>query len=144
MRKKLGEAGLTSDDTRSNISFQENAVSYKAKNKSNKRVLCYNVDGGMFKQDVKKCDKAIGLPNDNSVYLIELKGCDFKKACEQISETLINLGDKIANLVVHGRVVCSRIPKPDIRSTQVVRLERALAKTGGTLVKAAVIMEEVI
>lgn len=142
MKNKLGVEGLLSDDKRKIVQFDENGIIYRGINNEKKRILRYCVDGEMIKDDKKKCDRAFGLPDHNIVYLIELKGCDLKKASEQIYETIIALESKISGYVIQGRAICSRIPKPDIKSTQVVRLEREIAKRKGSFIKSSRFFEE--
>ena len=128
MKKRLGDAGFLSDDQRSIAKFEEKGMVYKGKNPKKKRVLRYQVDGKMISKGTKKCDFAMGLPDQEIIYLIELKGCDLKKAATQIYETMRQLKRPLGEAKIHGRAVCSRIQKPDLRSTHVVRLERELAK----------------
>jgi hypothetical protein len=144
MRESIGDKGFLSDDNRKEIIFSENGIIYKGINKNKKRVLRYQVDGGIFNDDQKKCDKAFGLPEIRDFYLVELKGKNLRHASDQIYETIKALGEKIKSFRVHGRVVCSRIPRPDLRSSQIVKLERELAKRGGRLIKQSRILEEVI
>jgi len=140
----MGTTGLLSEDRRSIAQFNENGMIYKGINNTKKKVLRYQVDGAMISNGVKKCDNALGLPEQNIMYLIELKGSDLKKAAEQILETIVELSDKLDGMIVHGRVVCSRIPKPDIRSSQIIRLERELAQRKGNFFKQSKIIEEII
>ncbi|WKC40636.1 hypothetical protein [Shewanella algae] len=138
----LGRIGLTVNDSRSIVVLSENGMQYKANNVKRKNVICYDVDGVMIASENKKCDKALGVPDDRALFLVELKGCDLKKASEQIFSTIQALDEKIGEFKVFGRIVCSRVPKPDIRSTQVVRLERELAKRNGNLKKNSRVLEE--
>lgn len=140
----LGCVGLTVNDNRPIVVLSENGMQYKANNLQGKNVICYDVDGVMIVSDSKKCDKALGIPDDGMLFLIELKGCDLKKASEQIFATIQVLDGKINDYKVFGRIVCSRIPKPEIRSTQVVRLERELARRKGNLKKNSRTLEESI
>lgn len=105
MKDKLGTRGLLSDDNRSIAQFVENGMVYKGNNIFKTRILRYNVDGGMLNGSTKKCDKALGLPDKHTLYLIELKGCDLKEACEQILESIRVLGLKMEGYVIHGRVI---------------------------------------
>ncbi len=138
----LGENGLISDDTRSRVLFEENKMKYIGNNPQRKQVQRYDIDGGMFNSERKKCDKALVIPDDKTTYFIELKGCDLKKAATQISETITILREKISGHTVHGRIICSRIPKPDIRSTQVVKLQQELLRYNGKLEKNSKVIEE--
>lgn len=141
MRKQIGEKGLLTDDNRITPSFDENGVSYRAQNPNRLRVLRYRIDGGMI-CDGKRCDFALGIPAVNAFYLIELKGCDLRKAVDQLLATLANLKQSLEHYTVHGRIVLSRIPRPDLRSSDIIRLERQLAGRSGTLKKACRMMEE--
>ena len=142
MRTKMGEKGLHSDDTRSIIKFTENKMTYKGINTNRRRVLRYQIDGGMFDNNQTKCDNAFGFPDTDDFYLIELKGKDLKHASVQIYDTIQALNRKIKCYTVHGRIICSKIPRPHLRSTQIVRLERELAKRGGRLIKKSILLEE--
>lgn len=144
MKIKFGTTGLLSDDRRTVAQFNENGMIYRGINNTNKKVLRYRIDGAMISGGVKKCDHALGLPEEQILYLIELKGSDLKKAAEQIYETISALRDKLDGMIVHGRAVCSRIPKPDLRSSQIIRLERALAQRQGSFFKQSKIIEEII
>jgi hypothetical protein len=133
---ELGNKPAKSDDLRKIIQFEENKMVYIANNVEGKRVLMYDVDGYLFQSEIKKCDKAFLLPDIKHAYLIELKGSDLKKAAEQIYASLEVLKSCLSDCcTIHGRIVCSRVPVPDLRSTQVVKLERALAKRNGRLEK---------
>ncbi|EJX1709253.1 hypothetical protein ODU63_003398 [Vibrio cholerae] len=142
MTKVLGEIGLVASDSRINIKFEEQKMIYLAKNNGRKKVHMYDVDGKMISSGSKKCDKALVVPINEEIYLIELKGCDLKKAATQIYETINYLGDKLDGHKIHGRIVCSRMPKPDIKASQVVRLERELAKRKGNLKKNSQQLQE--
>lgn len=121
--------------------FFEDGMVYKGVNQKAKRVLRYDVDGKMITKG-EKCDKALELSEQKTIYLIELKGKHLKKAATQIYETILTLDSKLDGYVVHGRAVCSAIQRPDIRSTEVIRLERELVKRNGTFRKNSRIIEE--
>lgn len=142
MPNRFGNIGLLSADNRKIVQFEENGMVYKGINNGLKHALRYDVDGAMISGGTKRCDKAIFLPDSETVYLIELKGTDLKKAAEQISQTMLTLHSNLDGCVVHGRVICTRIPTPDIRSTQVMRLELALAKKNGTFRKGCRLLSE--
>lgn len=142
MPNRLGIVGLLSDDKRKFIQFKENGMEYRGINNQLKRTLRYDVDGAMISGNIKRCDKALFQPESLTVYLIELKGSDLKKAAEQISQTMLALRDSIKDCVVHGRAICTRIPAPDVRSSQIIRLERDLAKTNGSFKKSCRVLIE--
>lgn len=138
-------SGVLSDDKRSIATFSENGVCYKAINPGQKRVIRYQVDEGLIVGNEKKrCDNALEVPDAKTIYFIELKGEDLKKAAVQIFKTVKEFSEDIKDLAIHGRIVCSRIPRPDVRSTQVVALERLLASKSGNLIKTSQLLEEKI
>ncbi|HDV6322488.1 hypothetical protein [Burkholderia vietnamiensis] len=144
MRAQIGDTGLLSDDTRGISVFQENGIVHRGVNGDGKRILRYEVDGNMIKSAQKRCDYAIGIPGSDKVIFIELKGTDIKHASIQILDTITELGVKLNGFELHARIVCSRIPAPDLRSTQIIKLERKLAQTNGSLIKKCKELEEAI
>lgn len=142
MRARLGEHGLQFDDNRQIVALSEGGKRYEARNPAKKRVLCYQVDGGMLGQPQKACDYLVGLPKSDIVYLIELKGNQLRDAVAQIASTIARLGNKLNGNVINGRVVLSRVQRPDIRTADVLILARNLAKTGGSLVYKSVQLTE--
>jgi hypothetical protein len=141
MRERIGVKGLISDDARFSVSFNQRGREYRAENPMARRVLCYKVDGGVI-EDGERCDFALGIPSFEVVCLIELKGKDLKKAASQILSTIQILGNKIEPYVIHGRIVLSRVSRPDLRSSVLIQLERTLAQRGGTVRRSTNIMEE--
>jgi hypothetical protein len=131
VRSSIGERGLLSDDKRVIALFKEGGRQYRADNPGRKRILRYRVDGEMIERG-ERCDFLLGLPRQSHVYLIELKGTNLKKAARQILATLDALHDRIERYVPHGRVVLRRIQRPDLRSADVIALERKLAVLGGS------------
>ena len=135
MRKTIGEAGLLSDDTRSEVLFRECTSTYRAYNPSGLRVLRYKVDGGIITIG-SRCDYLLGIVSRRECYLIELKGSDIKKAAEQILATLDALGPRFDKYVVSARIVLTRTPRPDLRSSILIKLERQIARLGGRVFRA--------
>lgn len=150
MPNRFGGKGLLSDDSRPIVRLEENGMTYIGLNKNRRRILRYSVDGGLISSATKRCDKAAYLPADQNlkksevVYLVELKGSDLKKAAQQISQTIITLGHLLDGCEVHGRAICTRIPTPDIRSSEIIKLERDLAKMNGTFRKSSTVLNEEI
>jgi ribosomal protein S3 len=73
-----------------------------------------------------------------------LKGADLRKAARQILATFMKLKVKGPKVIFNGHAVLSRTPRPDIKSTEVVTLERELAKTGGGFRKESILMNEFV
>lgn len=143
MRHRLGNKGLLSDDDRQFIVFNAPRRSYRANNPSRLRVLRYLIDGAVINHG-ERCDYAFGLPNCQCVYLLEIKGKNIKKAANQLLATLDTLAYSLAPYTVHGRIVLNRIPRPDLRASNVIRLERRLAQKGGNVIRSCKVLEESI
>ena len=139
--------GLLGKDDRAVVVFSENGRDYRGRNPHRKTIARYHIDGGAICDDTKRrCDFACEIPATapatTSLYLIELKGKDLIHACEQILDTMQHLATDLSGKTVHGRIVLSRVPAPDLRSTSYMRCDQALRKRGGTLKQQAKILEE--
>lgn len=141
MKARLGQKGLLSDDRRPKACFEEGGKEYRAENPEKLRVLRYHIDGAMI-TCAECCDYGLGLPERDTVILIELKGSDIKKAARQILSTIKALSPSIVGYNIHGRIVLARTPRPDIRSTPVIELERELARRHGLLKRECKVMTE--
>lgn len=120
------------EDTRKNISLKDarSKSVYHAENKNEKKVLALRVDGVLIK-DGNKCDYAL-IVQENTAYLIELKGKDREWASRQL-ETSLDYFCKCTNLdSYHGRISLSRVQK-DLHGTQFKKAEKAFRKRNGTL-----------
>lgn len=135
MKTALGTQGLIAEDNRKIVCFEENGREYVANNTSTKNLVLYKVDDGLISGHTRKCDYALGLPDEDIINLVELKGSHLKDAAEQLTQTIYSLGGKLTGLVVNARAVCSRVQSPDLRSSQVRRLEIEVAKRKGSFVK---------
>lgn len=141
VRERIGETGLLSDDTRSIVHFGERGKEYHAHNTMSRRVLRYRVDGAIITEG-RRCDYAMGLPREAVVYLIELKGKSLREAACQIRATMETLRQRICGYTIHGRVVLRRIQRPDLRASDVMILERTLARSGGSFKRECLSMTE--
>lgn len=131
MRAKLGDQGLISDDKRAILSVTENARTYRILNPRGLRLLCYRVDGGMLISG-RRCDYAIGVTDDMRLFLVELKGKNLREAAAQLLATLDVIAHRVQSCSVHARVVLSKFPRPDLRASTVIALERKLASWKGS------------
>jgi hypothetical protein len=143
MRSRLGKKGLLGEDNRIEVVFEEHNRRYCANNPNRHRVLRYQIDGKLITRG-ERCDFAMGIPGNHTIFFIELKGADFKKAARQIRATIETLGEKLAGYVINGRVVLSRVSRPDLRSSCIIALERKLAESKGTLQKACNCLKETV
>lgn len=119
---------------------------YRVKNENKKHLIGYKVDGGIVTScDIQKCDYAL-YTEDDKIYLIELKGGNYKKALGQISKTIdnliVNVGIKARE--VNGRIVLSKCKAPAVYDNDEKKLIAKLLKLGGNLRKRSGVLEEVI
>ncbi len=135
MRDLFAKECLISEDTRKELVMEENRRKFRVKNESGYRLMYYQIDG-CIRVDGKKCDKGLVIEEANTLFLVELKGKDLRTAAEQILATLELCANKLNNALVHGRIVLSRVQRPDLRSTSVMRLEKKLRTYGGRLVRS--------
>jgi hypothetical protein len=134
---------LRSDDTRRKLVLSEKGREYRVLNPNGRRLMHYQIDH-CFAVPGKRCDHAIGVPELSLIRFVELKGKDLRSAAEQIYSTILVCESDLMGLKVHARVVLSRVQRPDLRSSDVVRLERKLAQYGGKLQQASRVMEEAV
>lgn len=106
---------------------------YKFHNKSGKEIVVYKIDGGLINnEDVLKCDNGIFI-EDNSLFLIELKGADLNHALDQINST-IDILIKRPNIKLkklNARIILSRVSVPRITASKENKLKQLLHKSYG-------------
>jgi len=107
------------------IAVTENNRKLIINNPSARQVDKIKVDGCLIKDGIR-CDYLfeIDKPCSKAIYL-ELKGCDIKKAYEQLDATLSKLKDRHKNIDKECYIIASRIPKA---GTQVQQLKVSLLK----------------
>lgn len=117
------------------IVVEENRRKYTANNVNEECVARVKVDGGIIKDSlISRSDYMLIRCEKNIVYLIELKGGDVAKACEQIIATAGYFSSILQGATLHARVICSRAPTPALRSSQYARLERHCRSHNGNLI----------
>lgn len=117
------------------IIVEENKKKYIANNIKQECIAKVRVDGGLISnQDIGKSDYILIRCEHDIVYIIELKGCDVAKACEQILSTIAYLSFSLRGCTIHGRIICSRAPTPALRSSHYTKLERQCRENGGQLI----------
>jgi hypothetical protein len=119
----------------SQVSLTENKKTYKAYNTNNLDLSVYQVDGGIITSTaIKKCDFAIYTETD-SLYLIELKGSDYKQAIDQLCTTIDNFKTTCAKPnKVFTRIVLSKTPTPNITQNLELKVKKKIkefAKSSG-------------
>lgn len=117
------------------IPVEEKAKKYTLDNTEEECIAKIKVDGGLYpSHSEKKADYLLIRCEHDIAYFVELKGGDVAKACKQILSTI----DLLQNIVgsaqsINARIVCSRVPTPDLRSSHYRRLENHCKEKNGTL-----------
>lgn len=129
---------IKSQDKRKTVKLQEQGEDriYYLHNDVQKEIVVYHIDGGLIVEQKKgdnKCDYGI-YTEDELLILVELKGSDYKKAIQQITNTTKVLGldgvKKIKKLL--ARIVLSNgnaVPK--ITSSDLARLKQIIGRYNG-------------
>lgn len=111
---------------------KENST-YKLANDSQKELVVYKIDSGIIEDNnIPKCDYGIYSEND-TLFLIELKGKDLEHAIDQISCTINTLitQPNITISQVNARIVLSKVSTPDIHTTKEKKLQQLLKNKFG-------------
>lgn len=117
------------------ISVKENRRVYTLVNPNRLKIRKTHADGDMYTEfDGKRCDYILSSSEFKTAILVELKGRDVEKACEQISATLDDLESKFSYSCFHGRIVSSRTPTIGLWSTNMKKLSQRLKQSGGSFV----------
>ncbi len=116
-----------------NVTVEEKKMKCVFENKAKIELHKVAVDGGLFDAKNKKCDYLVHWQqhNKNFVFYIELKGCDIKKAIQQLISTIDLTKAKFNSFDNKNCViVCSRSPQTD---STIMRLKKQLRNMGYTL-----------
>lgn len=110
---------------------------YRVENASRYPLKVYEVEGCLIKgNDQKQCDRLLWVAETQNCYFIELKGKKILDAVRQIDHSIQQIKPP-SEVRVNGRIVCSKINAPDIKSIDYKRLEVKLKQTGGNLLKGS-------
>lgn len=126
------ERCLEYNDNRILVTVEENGRGIKFINNKRKKVALYRVDGCILTEGIK-CDFLFLINEDKRAFFIELKGSDLEKAVQQISKTIEQLHPYLPEYILEGRIITTRVRTPALKSTYIIRLQKILRKTGGTL-----------
>lgn len=130
------------DEGRRVIVLQEGGVRYIANNPDRRTVQHFKVDGCLITYG-KRCDDMIVVPDDDTCYLIELKGNHLDHALVQINTSLDHFTAVFRRARFFGRIVVSR-GTADLRSSSHRKLmERFRNLQGDLLVKSKVLEENI-
>ena len=133
--EKINNQNYTNFSLRPIIPMAEHGRKFTLRNNHRECIAEVKVDKGMVPQSAQepRADYMLIRCLHNIVYIIELKGSDVAKACEQIFSTINKLSDLLRATQIEARIVCSRAPTPDLRSTHFIRLEKHCRHSGGKL-----------
>lgn len=107
------------------IVCEENGMKYIAYNVNDSSIFKYQIDGTIVQDNTnKRCDYLVENETKKAVYLVELKGCDVSKACEQIESTIIHFSHLLNSYNKHSRIVCSRVATSYINDSHYRSLKR--------------------
>ena len=139
-------AYIVSNDSRSIVSVCDKKNpkrKYILHNDIGKGLVVYHIDGGLISSnDTDKCDYGI-YTDDDWLILVELKGCGYDHALEQINTTIdLLIKSPLRIKRVCARTVCSHIPKASTTNTKEVTLLKKLKTLNGTFEKKSVLFEE--
>jgi len=94
------------------ISVSENKINFRIINKHLVTIRTVTVDGCLINDKRQRCDYLFEIddPCSNVIYL-ELKGCDVKKALNQLESTIKACSKRHGEIQKNCYVVASRVPK---------------------------------
>ena len=129
-------------DNRKIINVEENSRKFVETNSKQKSFALYHVDGCIIVEG-QKCDFLLLNCSELIAYLIELKGSDLIHAVRQINTTLSHLLSDLADFTkINARIVLTKVNTPDLKSSNLIKLEKRIRKLGGTLDYKAIILSE--
>lgn len=127
------------------IHVKEHSRKYTLENSGRECIAKITVDNGLLTAGSgKKADYLLLRCEQDIAYFVELKGCDVAKACEQILSTITLLQSIVNTYRINARIVCSRVPTPDLRSSHRVRLENSCKRKNGTLIISTIQYTELL
>lgn len=141
---------VESCDDRPKIVCEENKRTYIANNPQRKIVYKVQVDGKLICENAR-CDWAVAVVSKKEtgetleeLFLVELKGSDINHAFDQIVGTIDVLRTNYSVTKWFARVVCSKIPTPQLNSIHYKRLDKKLQelnRSSGALQRNLIIVK---
>jgi len=115
------------------VVVREKKSQYRLENPANKEICKTRVDDCYISRG-KRCDWLLVDCEAANAYFVELKGADFRRAIEQIDETINRVGSDLQGFGLFARVVLTKSPTPHLRNTpDVLKFEKRLRKSRGNL-----------
>lgn len=128
------------------FTLKENNREWRAMNQNYICCCSVQIDGVIFKDDVKKCDKGL-ITEDNRFFLVELKGCDVEQACKQLLTTYETFSKKYKNYEYFCRAVVSKMPSgkaaPKLLGASYRKLQKKLNSKNKLIYKSVLLEEEI-
>ena len=117
-------------DNRKIINVEENSRKFVETNSKQKSFALYHVDGCIIVEG-QKCD------------FLLLNCSELIHAVRQINTTLSHLLSDLADFTkINARIVLTKVNTPDLKSSNLIKLEKRIRKLGGTLDYKAIILSE--
>lgn len=114
---------------------REHNMKYELKNEDRLCIKKLHIDNCLITgSNSTRCDYVVFVCSSKSCCLVELKGSNIDHACDQILNTTI-LINNILNKCnkIYARVVASRMPTPNIRSSHKTKLDNFCRSHRGNL-----------
>jgi hypothetical protein len=136
------EACLAFFDNRKIINVEENGRKFVGINAKQKLFALYHVDGCILIEG-QKCDFLLLNADEWIAYFIELKGSDLTHAIRQINTTITQLMNDLVNFkTMNARIVLTKANTPDLKSVELIKLQKRLRQLNGTLEYKGIILKE--
>lgn len=132
-------------ENRNIVTFKDKGISeYKYINQSSNHLAKYRVDGGLITDEGAKCDFLLLNCEQKQSYFIKLKGSDMIHAIEQIDQSIESIKNSLLDFAFFARIVLTRVPSIDVKSTKLVKLEKKLKSLKGDLKKQTRLLQEAV
>lgn len=94
------------------VKVNEKRSSFELENKKRAKIDKILVDGCLITGHVTRCDWILHVRDQPEIaYFVELKGCDLKRAVNQLSETLKHTRAQFADVERRCFAVTTKVPK---------------------------------
>ena len=119
----------------SNPTVKEKGISYTISNNHAQTLLKYKVDGALINGvDERQCDYLMMFPNCMKAFFIELKNQNWKKAVEQLENSVRLLHPEMKTYTPHLRAVVGRsVPNTTYNPLMKLRKDIASRYKGSSL-----------
>jgi len=114
------------------VTVKERKCKFTLENPSKTHICRIRIDGCVVQdQDTRKCDYLVLVCENKAAYFVELKGCDFSRAVDQLTRTIEDFRKnyECGEARIFARAVLTRPPLPGaIKTDAKVRQLRKLVE----------------